>query len=321
MEQVPGGGGFLRVLFWGTPHFALPSLQALLHGDTEVVGVVTQPDRKKGRGRKLAPSPVKLLAQEAGVPVLTPERPRGREFLEEMEALSPDLSVVVAYGHILPLEVLHLPPMESINVHASLLPELRGAGPVSWAILRGLEVTGVTIMRMVEEMDAGPVLLQKEEPIGPRQTASELGERLSELGAQALVEALTLLAEGRAVEVEQDHRAATFAPKVDREMARVDWSRSLRELDLHLRGFDEVPGAWSLLEGQPLKLFSPEPRRESDHSLPPGALVEASPEAGLAVACRDGVLMVKEVQPAGKRRMPASAWLRGHPLPAKVSFE
>lgn len=322
MEQVPGGGGFLRVLFWGTPHFALPSLEALVEGDTQVVGVVTQPDRRKGRGRKMAPSPVKAFAQEVGIPVLTPERPRGETFKEALAALEPQLSVVVAYGHILPLDVLHLPPLQSINVHASLLPALRGAGPVNWAILKGLEVTGITIMRMVTEMDAGPILLQRKEPIRPRDTASELGARLSRLGARALMEALNRMEAGEVEEVEQDDAAATFAPKVDREMARVHWSRSAGELDRHLRGFDAVPGAWSMLEGQPVKLFSPLPGEESGSPASPGTILSAAPgEEGLVVACGSGTLRIGEVQPSGKRRMPSEDWLRGHPLPEESSFE
>jgi len=287
----------------------------------EVVGVVTQPDRGRGRGRKLSPSPVKACAQELGIPALTPDRPKGPEFLGQVQSLAPDLSVVVAYGHILPLEVLHLPPLRSINVHASLLPKLRGAGPVTWAILRGMEVTGVTIMRMVEGMDAGPILLQRAETIGPRQTASELGERLSVLGAEVLVEAVRGLASGQVEEVEQDHAAATFAPKVDREMARVDWARSAGELDLHLRGFDAIPGAWSVLEGSPIKLFSPNPHPGHTRTGPPGTVLEASADRGLLVACGRGVLEVGEVQPAGKRRMPAEAWLRGHSLPEDAGFE
>jgi methionyl-tRNA formyltransferase len=228
--------------------------------------------------------------------------------------------VVVAYGQILPTDILEIPPLGSINVHASLLPKLRGAGPVTWAILQGMEVTGVTIMRMVAEMDAGPVLLQKTEPIGPRQTATELGERLAILGADALTAALSGLAAGTAVEVEQDHDAATFAPKVSRDMARVDWSRTAGELDLHLRGFDAIPGAWSVLDGQPVKLFSPEPRPGRAHQTSPGTVLEASPEGGLVVACGDGAVSLGEVQPPGRRRMTSEAWLRGHELPEGVCF-
>lgn len=287
----------------------------------EVVGVVTQPDKPKGRGRKLSPSPVKEVAMGAGIPVLTPQKPRGPEFLNEIRALSPDISVVVAYGHILGLDVLHLPPSGSINIHASLLPELRGAGPVNWAVLEGMETTGVTIMRMVEAMDAGPILLQRSVPIGPTETASELGARLSEVGVEALVEALAGLEAGALEEREQDHSAATFAPKVSREMARIDWNRPAGELGWHLRGFDSVPGAWSLLGGESVKLFGPDPKDDFTHDQSPGTIMEGSPAEGLLVACGMGALRIMEAQPAGKRRMPVSAWLRGHPLEKEAVFE
>lgn len=287
----------------------------------EVVGVVTQPDKPKGRGRKLSPFPVKEVAMGAGIPVLTPQKPRGPEFLNEIRALSPDISVVVAYGHILGLDVLHLPPSGSINIHASLLPELRGAGPVNWAVLEGMETTGVTIMRMVEAMDAGPILLQRSVPIGPTETASELGARLSEVGVEALVEALAGLEAGALEEREQDHSAATFAPKVSREMARIDWNRPAGELGWHLRGFDSVPGAWSLLGGESVKLFGPDPKDDFTHDQSPGTIMEGSPAEGLLVACGMGALRIMEAQPAGKRRMPVSAWLRGHPLEKEAVFE
>ena len=195
----------MRILFWGTPDFAVPSLRALDDEGFEVVGVVTQPDRPAGRGRRLRPSPVKAVATDLGFPVLSPERPRGDEFMSGIRALAPDLSVVVAYGHILRREVLDVPQLGSINVHASLLPELRGAAPINWAIVRGHEETGVTIMRMVEAMDAGPILHRIREPILSEETTSELTIRLSELGAEALVEALTLLAAGEVEEEEQEH--------------------------------------------------------------------------------------------------------------------
>lgn len=286
-----------------------------------MVGVVTQPDRPKGRGRNLAPSPVKEVALEEGLPVLTPEKPRGDEFLDEIRKLGPDLSVVVAYGHLLLPEVLALPPGGAINVHASLLPALRGAAPVNWAILRGMSTTGISIMRMVEAMDAGPVLFQVPEEIGPAETATELGTRLSEVGAEALVEALALLEAGMAGEEEQDHARATFAPKVGRELARIDWGRNAEELSWHLRGLDALPGAWSTLGGEAIKLFGPVPEPRFSHGAPPGAVLQASPEEGLLVACGTGALWVREVQPAGGRRMAVESWLRGHALPPDKSFE
>jgi methionyl-tRNA formyltransferase len=240
--------------------------------------------------------------------------------MESMEALSPDISVVVAYGHILPLDVLEFPPLGSINVHASLLPELRGAGPVNWAILRGMEETGVTIMRMVEAMDAGPILLQQALPIGPRETASELGARLAVAGGKALVKALEGLKAGTIRERAQDDSAATFAPKVSRELARIDWSRPAREVSWHLRGFDASPGAWTLLQGEPVKLFGPEPLEEDSWTGLPGALLQASPQEGLVVACGGGALRIHEAQPPGRRRMKVQEWLRGHPLGEGASF-
>jgi methionyl-tRNA formyltransferase len=315
----------VRIIFWGTPDFAVPSLRALLGEGHEVVGVVTQPDRPAGRGRKLRASPVKEVAMEEGVPVLTPHRPRGEEFLEELQALDPELSVVVAYGHILRPEVLELPARGSVNIHASLLPELRGAAPVNWAVVRGHARTGVTIMRMTEGMDEGPILLQRELPIGPEDSATGLYLRLSELGAEALMEALALMELGALEEREQEHSRATYAPKVDRETARIDWTRPALEVANHVRGMDRVPGAWSLLDAEPVKLFRPNVVGESPpEHLPdedegaagpapvePGTVLLADPDGGLVVATGAGAVRFHEVQPAGKRRMPARDWLLG----------
>ncbi len=313
----------MRILFWGTPDFALPSLRALGEEGHDVVGVVTQPDRPAGRGRRLRPSPVKSLAQEEGIPVvLTPERPRGEDFLDEIRALEPEISVVVAYGHILRPEVLDLPPRGSVNVHASLLPELRGAAPVNWAVIRGHPVTGVTIMRMTPGMDEGPILLQADTRIDPGESASELYHRLAELGAGALVEALAMMSAGIAEEREQDHSLATYAPKLTREGARVDWTLEAPRVSDFIRGMDEVPGAWSTLDGEPVKLFRPEPLEEEGtdgddtlpggdwHGIDPGTVLAADGE-GIVVACGLGALRIREVQPPGKRRMGAGDWVRG----------
>ncbi|MBT8489264.1 MAG: methionyl-tRNA formyltransferase [Gemmatimonadetes bacterium] len=320
----------MRILFWGTPNFAVPSLRALDDEGFEIIGVVTQPDRPAGRGRKLTPSPVKEVALEAGFPVLTPDRPRGDDFVDSLRALAPDISVVVAYGHILRPEILELPPMGSINVHASLLPELRGAAPINWAIARRHEVTGVTIMRMAEAMDAGAIIHMVEEPVLPDETAGELTLRLSELGAQALVEALALLAAGVVEEVEQDHDAATFAPKIDRDTARVEWKTAAVDVAAHVRAMDPVPGAWSRLDGVPVKLFRPVvwtpgelesltteglptnggPKAPKGHAAP-GTVVAATGDNGVVVATAEGGVSLQEVQPPGKRRMDAADWING----------
>jgi methionyl-tRNA formyltransferase len=302
----------MRILFWGTPEFAVPSLRALDDEGFDVVAVVTQPDRPAGRGRRPRASQVKSVALDLGIDVLDPERPKGPELLDRIRALEPDISVVVAYGHILGLDVLGLPPMGSINVHASLLPELRGAAPINWAIARGHEKTGVTIMRMVKEMDAGAIIHQVEEPILSDETASELSLRLSELGAEALVEGLALLSAGAANEREQDHSAATFAPKIDRETARIDWSRPAPEVSRHVRAMDEVPGAWCTRGDEPLKLFRP--RAEAWAGPPSAAGTVLSIDAGLLIAAGTGAVGFGEVQPSGGRRMSVADWLRGSRL-------
>jgi len=314
----------MRVLFWGTPDFAVPSLRALVGEGHHVVGVVTQPDRPAGRGRRLRASAVREVAIEEGVPVLTPERPRGESFLSALRALDPEISVVVAYGHILAPEVLELPREGSINVHASLLPELRGAAPVAWAVARGHDRTGVSIMQMTPGMDEGPLLLQRETPIGADETASGLYRRLSELGAEAVVEALVLLEAGGIEPQEQDHARATYAPKVGREVARIDWSRTAREVANHIRGMDEVPGAWTTLDGEPLKFFRPsvlagasEAPAGTVDAMPgtaealPGTVLQSDPDIGLVVRAGAGAVAPAEVQPPGKRRMRVGDWLRG----------
>jgi methionyl-tRNA formyltransferase len=301
----------VRVLFWGTPLFAVPTLRALAEEGHDVVAVVTQPDRPAGRGLELRRSEVKEVALAEGIPVLEPERPRGEEFLAHIRQLEPDVSVVVAYGHILRSEVLEVPRHGSINVHASLLPELRGAAPIAWAVARGHERTGVTIMRMTEGMDAGPILLQVEEPIGDTETAADLYGHLSEIGAQALIEALALLSVGQLQEREQDHSRATLAPKVDRAAARIDWTRSARQVSCHVRGMDDVPGAWSEQRDTPVKLFRPDVSTLPTDGARPGEVVLADPKEGLVVATGQGAVRFGEVQPPGKRRMPAEEWIRG----------
>lgn len=299
----------MKVLFWGTPAFALPALRALSEEGHVVVGVVTQPDRPAGRGREVAFSPVKAEALEEGIPVLQPEKARGDEFLAQIRALDADISVVVAYGQILKPEVLAVPRLGSVNIHASLLPELRGAAPIQWAIVRGHAVSGVTIMRMEAGLDSGPMLMRVEESIGPEESASELGARLAEIGAEALVETLALMENGGIVEEPQDHERATYAPKVDRETARIDWSLPADEVALWMRGMDDVPGAWSPLGSRgTVKLFRP--RVVDDMGGAPGEVLRADTE-GVVIACGLAAVRVGEVQPPGKRRMPAADWVRG----------
>jgi methionyl-tRNA formyltransferase len=311
----------MKILFWGTPAFAVPSLLALSDEGHDIVGVVTQPDRPAGRGRRLRSSAVKETALEESIPVLEPESPRGEDFLEQITALGADLSVVVAYGQILQRAVLVVPPMGSINLHASLLPALRGAAPINWAIVRGDEVTGVTVMRMAERMDSGPILLQTEEPILEGETVAELTTRLSEIGAEALVEALALLAAGAIEERGQEESAATYAPKVDRATARIDWAASCVEVAGLIRGMDAVPGAWSELDGNPVKLFRPQPATDNELAGLPGTILEVSRDGGLMVSTGQGAVWITEVQPAGKSRMRAGDWVLGRAVTVGQRFE
>jgi methionyl-tRNA formyltransferase len=236
----------VRVLFWGTPEFATPPLRALLGEGFDVAGVVCQPDRAVGRSRsKLEPPPTKLIAVEEGIPVLQPEKPRGDEkFFTAVRDIAPDISVVVAYGNLLSQELIDLPARGTLNIHASLLPAFRGAAPIQAAILAGVKDTGISIMRMIPKLDAGPVVHQLTTPMLDDETGGELTLRLSELGALALIEALALMEAGAATERAQDESLATYAPKIDRDTTRIDWSRPAAEVSRHVRAFDPKPGAW-----------------------------------------------------------------------------
>lgn len=299
----------MKVLFWGTPEFAIPALRALSDEGHDVVGVVTQPDRPAGRGRQPTTSAIKAYALEEMIPVLQPEKAVGDDFVARIRELQPDLSVVVAFGQILRPEILSLPPGGSVNIHASLLPELRGAAPIHWAIIHGYQTTGVTIMQMETGLDSGPVLRQVEEQIRPDESMSDLATRLSELGAEALVETLATMEMGTIEPIPQDHERATYAPKLDRETARLDWSLPALQVSRWIRGLDSVPGAWSALNGgEPVKLFSP---RVEVHTGQPGEVLEAAQGVGVLVAAGHDAVRIREVQPPGKRRMDASEWIRG----------
>ena len=317
----------MRVLFWGTPEFATPALRALIGEGFEVVGVVTQPDRPVGRSRStLQPSPVKLIAADEGIPVLQPERPRGEDFLAEIARFVPDLSVVVAYGHILPKSVIDLPPRGTVNIHASLLPALRGAAPIQAAIREGLTETGVTIMRMVPPLDAGPIILQARTAVLEDETYGELSLRLSELGALTLIEALSLIELDNALEQPQDERFATYASKIERASTWVDWGMPASNVCRLIRSLDPKPGGLSTLRGAEVKLFG---ARLAPHaaSMRPGQ-IQSIEDDGMTVACGEGATRITVVQPAGKRRLTPNDWARGRgvavgdrfePMPATVS--
>ena len=305
----------MRVVFFGTPDFAVPSFRALLGEGFDVVAAVTQPDKPRGRSRsQLEPPPVKLAAQVENVPVLQPERPTGDAFYRSIRELEPDVGVVVAYGHILKPELLAIPSRGMVNVHPSLLPELRGAAPIEWAIMNGLEKTGVTIMLMDEGLDSGPILHQIPERLED-ETGGELSTHLAEVGAQALIEGLAMWESDALRPVPQHHERATYAPKLTREIARLDWNEAAAVVARKIRALDPKPGAWAELEGREVKLFG---ARASEDRGAPGKVL--SIDSRLLIATGSAAVSVEEVQPAGKPRMTAADWIRGRGVRAGQRF-
>jgi methionyl-tRNA formyltransferase len=307
----------VRLVFWGTSSFAVPSLRALVGEGFDVVGVVTQPDRAAGRSRSsLVPPPVKSAALSEELPVFQPDKPTDEAFVAALRALEPELSVVISYGHILRPAIIDLPSHGTINVHASLLPALRGAAPIQGAVRAGLAETGVTIMRMVQALDAGPMMLQARTPIARDETAGELEARLSELGALALVEALTLMSLGKLTETPQDDARATYAPKILREMARIDWNESSDAVARHIRAYDPRPGAFTTHRGVEVKLFGASATTALEHGKSPPGTVLTIDSHGMLVASGSGTVMIACAQPSGRTRVDPAEWMRGRGIDA-----
>lgn len=302
----------LRVVFFGTPAFAVPTLDALLASVHTVVGVVTQPDRPKGRGQQISESPVKARAMAAGVPVLQPTRLKDEAFLDAVRAWRADLGVVAAYGRLLPQVLLDIPPRGLVNVHASLLPAWRGASPIQRAVLHGDPVSGVTIMRVVLALDAGPMLARVEVPVAPDDTSGSLEGRLAVAGASLLRDVVDRMGRGEPiVEAPQDDTQATLAPRIEKHEGAIDWTRPAWELDCHVRGMHPWPGAWTFVDGQRLMVREARAADVPAGSTTPGGLVSGDGDA-LLLACGDGrCLRVSRVQPEGRRVMTAREWLLG----------
>jgi methionyl-tRNA formyltransferase len=311
-----------RTIFFGTPSFAVPTLKGLLEGPDEVVAVVTQPDRKKGRGQRVAFSAVKeeaLLNRTREILLFQPERVREGIFQENLRDLRPDLFVVAAYGQILPKSLLEIPRYGAINVHASLLPKYRGAAPIAWAILRGERVTGVTIMRMDEGMDTGDILSQKEVLLEEGETAETLHDKLAFLGAPFLLETVSKMKRGEVTPIRQDSSQVIYAPPLKKEDGRIDWRREAVEIDRQVRAFSPWPGAYTSVEGQFLKIYRGEVRGEK-----PGGNAGKVLWAGMEfieVGTGGGSFLIKEVQREGKKRMSIREFLTGHPIPVGTVFE
>ena len=308
----------LRIIFMGTPDFAVPALQALLDSPNQVVAVICQPDRKKGRGKKLSPPPVKILAEKHSLPVLQPTAIRTEEFLEQLRSFAPDLIVVTAYGRILPASLLFLPRLGTINVHGSLLPKYRGAAPIQWALINGEQETGVTIMQVDEGMDTGDILLPVSLPITNTDTSGSLFKKLSTLGGETLVKAISLLKEGKLPPIKQDDALATEAPMLNKEMGHLDWHQDAQTLHCLIRGLDPWPSAFGFLQDRRFRFFQPQVI-EGNVSEPPGTLCRAD-KNGLLVATGKNYLRLAEIQPEGKKRMSVQSCLCGMKLPVGEQF-
>ncbi len=302
-----------RVIFLGTPQFAVPTLEGLLAAGENVVGVITQPDRPRGRGQKIGPPPVKKLAQTYGLTIFQPVRLQSPALLQSLAALEPDIMVVAAYGRILTPEILALPKVAFLNVHASLLPKYRGPAPINWALIRGEKETGVTIMWVTLEVDTGPIFLQERLPILPEDYAGSLEVKLARQGAALMVQALEMLRRGETIRQPQLENRVSLAPPITAEMCRLNWRLPATEVWGWIRGLDPKPGAYALWQGERLKLFGAALRKQSGGQGPPGKVLGLRP-GGLEIACGQGSITIAELQQAGHKRLPVADFLRGHIL-------
>ena len=302
----------MNIVFMGTPDFAVPSLEAIIAAGHKVSAVFTQSDKPKGRGMKLTPPPVKELALSVGIPVFQPEslKKEVETVAPQIRAMSPDCIVVVAYGKLLPPEILKIPRLGCVNVHGSLLPKYRGAAPIQWTVINGDEYGGVTTMLMAEGMDTGDMLLRKAVKVGENETAAEYYDRLSLVGAELLVETLKRLEAGNITPEPQNNDEATLAPMLNKEMSPTDFSRSAKEVCAHINGLSDWPCATAVLDGKKLKLYRAEVAERSSK----GRAGEITDEKKFTVSCGEGSVNILEIQAEGSRRMPSSDYLRGHPI-------
>lgn len=299
----------MRIVFMGTPDFAVPSLQALIDAGHDVCAVYTQPDKPQGRKQILTAPPVKTLALEHDIPVFQPNTLKNEDEQARLRELAPEVIIVVAYGKLLPKAVLDIPPRGCINVHGSLLPRWRGAAPIQWAVIAGDEMAGVTTMQMAEGLDTGDMLLTYETKVGEKETAGELFDRLAQSGAELLIQTLVKLDE--ITPRPQDDAQSCYAHMLDKQMAVIDWSKSAHEIDCLIRGLNPWPIALTTLSGERLKVFAAEKAAGNGE---PGTVLEADPKKGLTVACGEGALKLTEIQLVGGKRMKATDFLRGHAI-------
>ncbi len=310
----------MRIVFMGTPDFSVPTLEALVASEHEVVGVVTQPDKPKGRGKEIHMSPVKECALQHNIPVYQPVRARDEAFVDEMRALNPDVMVVIAFGQILPKSLLELPKYGCVNIHASLLPKYRGAAPIQWAVINGDEETGITTMMMDVEMDTGDMLEKTVVKLDPEETGGSLFDRLSLLGGDLILSTLSKLEKGEITPVPQDHEKATYVKKISKSMGDIDWTMDAVSIERLVRGLNPWPSAFTRWNGKMLKIWEAKVLPDPDVKLPCGSVISASDE-GLKIQTGAGVLCVTSLQLEGKKRMDTAAFLRGYQVAADSMME
>lgn len=301
----------MKIVFMGTPDFAVPSLNALSISKKDIAAVVTQPDKPSGRGKKLTPPPVKTVALNSGIRVLQPERIKDEAFVNTIKEINPDVIVVAAYGKILPAKILHLPKYGCINVHASLLPKYRGAAPINWAIINGEKETGITIMQMDEGLDTGGILLQKGIEITKEDTAGTLSNKLSKIGAGLLIEGLSAIEKGGIKAIPQDNSKSSYAPMLKKEDGQIDWTKGAEDIYNMVRGMDPWPGAFTYYKGELWKVWKV--RHGDTGKGRPGEILTADKDR-IDVVSKDSVISILEIQPANKKRMPVSDFLRGNKI-------
>lgn len=305
----------MNVVYMGTPEFAVPPLQAIINANHTVTGVFTQPDKPKGRGYVLTPPPVKECALQHNIPVFQPKSMKDGEALEILKELNPDVIVVVAFGKILPKDILQLPKYGCINVHASLLPKYRGAGPIQWCVLNGEAETGVTTMLMAEGLDTGDMLLKSVTKIGENETAGQLHDRLSEMGASLITQTLEKLQQGEITPEKQDDSQSNYAPMLTKELCKIDWSKSAQEIHNQVRGLNPWPVAVATVNGKRVKIYSTQLCNKNGTA---GKVISLDP---LTVACGENSVIISELQPEGKKRMNAQDYVRGYRLTTDTIFE
>jgi len=303
-----------KLVFMGTPEFAIPTLKSLIHHGHDIIAVVTQPDRPKGRGRKPMASPVKLLAMEHGIEVLQPEKASDQHFCQLITGKEPDLIIVIAFGQILKRSLFTIPKLGVINIHASFLPQYRGAAPIQWVIMNNESKTGLTVMRMDEGLDTGPILFQEEVPILRDETAGQLHDRLALKAGDLIIKSLNQMTEKSIKESPQDHSKATYAPKIEKKTCFIDWKQPAVKISAIIRALDPKPGAYTPLEGKEIKMFSSRVADEDRLDVVPGRVVRDA-EGGLLVETGRGVLEIREIQYPGKKRLSSHDFLRGFSLP------